>query len=146
MGLYKDGFLEAVVFIFYKDGKILAEIRPKGSGTEVFIPNGAVEQKDAENDDYLINAMKREISEEFQNKVTATKYEYLTSYKVDEIKTNFHAFLVTDWKGDLPAFTVEDGKKFADLKWIRLSDYMKHFKLSSAIHICERLEEHLRVS
>ena len=144
--LYKDGFMEAVVFLFFKGGKILVEIRPKGKGKEVFIPNGAVEQEDSENGDYLIKAMNREVEEEFQGNVTITKYEYLTSYKVNEIKINFHAFLVTEWKGNVPDFTVENGEKFADLKWINLSDYRKHLELPSAVHICQQLETRLENS
>ncbi len=58
--LYKDGFLEGVIFVFYKNGKILVEKRPKGNDFITSIPSGAAEEKDAEGGEYRINAMKRE--------------------------------------------------------------------------------------
>ncbi|MCX6818960.1 MAG: NUDIX hydrolase [Candidatus Aenigmarchaeota archaeon] len=138
--LYKDGYLEAVVFVFYKDGKILVEKRSKKGEQDVFIPSGGVEQEDAKSGDYLVNALKREISEELQGKIEIIEYKYLTSCRADAIKINFHAFVITKWKGSVPDFTVEDGKRFADLFWISLSEYEKYLKFPSAVHLCEELK------
>ena len=144
MSFENVNYREAVVFILYKDGKILIEKRPKNDGTiENYIPNGSVEESDyGKEEDYKIVAMKREASEELNN-LKITNYEYLAVYEVLEIKIRFYAYLVTGWDGKVPEYTIEppgSGKKFADLEWIPLIDYKKIFTLPSALYFCKQIK------
>ena len=142
MESYRNGYLEGVVFLFYRDGRILIEHRPTESGKETFIPNGTIEEKDkGKKEDYRIVAMKREAFEEMQ--VRITEFEYLADCKVEKVKLWFYCYVVTGWEGIIPQYTVEEGKKFADLEWILLTDYRKYFEFESAFEICESLISHL---
>ena len=69
----KNGLIEAVVFCFYKEGKILLEDRGKGFNIEAVFPNGKIETKDKYDQNYIVNALYREVSEEFDNKITIKK-------------------------------------------------------------------------
>jgi len=137
----RDGYNEAVVFALVKDGKLLIERRPGEKGEEVFIPNGGVEETDKQNGkNYFITALKREAREEMNLEIT--KWEYLMDLKVDEIKVWFYVFIVTDWNGDVPNFTVEppgSNQKFADLEWININDYEKVFEYDSAKTIAKEI-------
>jgi len=141
---YKDGFLEAVMFAFYKNGKILIEHRPSKNNDEkeAFIPNGRIDRSDLnKNDDYRIVALKREINEEFNNNVKPLKFKYVMTFIVEKLKIRFYVYLVAEWSGEMPKFTVENSKKFADLEWIKLKDYKKHLTLPSAVSVCENIIE-----
>jgi len=130
---YNDGYLEAVLFLFYKDGKILVEHRPKGNSIEIFIPNGRIDTKDIQKDkDYKLVAMNREVYEEFSNKVKIKKFLPLGEFKVEEIKILFFGYLITEWTGVHPEYTVEDDEKFADLEWVSIEKYEEVLKLPSA--------------
>lgn len=74
-----DGYLEAVVFVFYdqKTKKLLVEKRPNG---DIFFPSGKIEKKDHDyKEDYKTVALKREVKEEFAGKVSFDYYQYLGS-------------------------------------------------------------------
>lgn len=131
---YKNGYLEAVLFLFAKGNMILVECRPKGNSKEIFIPNGRIDSKDLKLDenDYKIVAMNREVSEEFSDKVKIKEYTPLGEFIVDILKIKFFGYLITGWNGEIPEYTVEEGKKFADLKWIHIREYKKFLKLPSA--------------
>lgn len=142
----RDGYEEAAMFLFYDDGELLIEHRPSDDGTVTFIPNGSVEESDrtsARHDDHIVAGMLREIDEELQGRVTVEEYEKLCEVKVDELSLWFHAFVVTDWRGDVPEYTVEDGERFADLEWIPLAEYDRHLSFHSAVTACERLLDEL---
>ena len=142
MESYREGFKEGVIFLFYKDDTILIEHRPTTSGTETFIPNGTIEDKDkGKNEDYRIEAMKREAHEEMNVKIT--EFDYLTELKVKEIGVWFYCYVVTKWEGDIPDYTLEEGKRFADLEWINLYQYRDYFTFQSALYICEELIEYV---
>lgn len=127
------GYREAVLFLFYKKGHILIEHRPIKGGKETFIPNGGIDTKDmVGGEDYKVVAMKREIGEEFANKVEIKKFVPIGEFIVEEIKIKFYGYLVTDWTGIMPEHTVEDGQKFADLEWIKIEHYNKYLKFDSA--------------
>ena len=66
---YKDGYKEGVVFVFYRNGKLLIELRPmENVETQNFFPNGSIELKDYNGQkDYKITALLREIGEKFNN-------------------------------------------------------------------------------
>ncbi|WDV45702.1 hypothetical protein PV797_19750 [Clostridiaceae bacterium M8S5] len=140
---YKNGYREGVVFAFIKDDKVLIEKRPIQTGChELFFPSGSIEDKDYFNNiDYKIHALYREVSEEFEDKVEIKKYIYLDEMKAHEIKIVFYIYLITDWVGDIPKYTVENGEKDSDLLWIRLSDKDRYFSFESAFEICKRIEK-----
>ena len=130
---FSSNYREAVLFLFYKKGHILIEHRPIKGGKETFIPNGGIDTKDlALEGDYKVNAMKREISEEFANKIEIKKFVPLGEFIVEEIKIKFYGYFVTDWVGIMPEHTVEEGQKFAELEWIRIEHYKKFLKFDSA--------------
>ncbi len=134
MGDYcKNGYREAVLFLFYKKGHILIEHRPKGEEKEIFIPNGGIEEKDfGFKEDYKIVAMKREVDEEFAGKIQIKKFFPLGEFIVEELKIKFFGYLVIDWTGIMPEHTIEEGKKFAELEWIKIEHYKNVLKFDSA--------------
>ncbi|WP_066498907.1 hypothetical protein [Abyssisolibacter fermentans] len=143
---YKNGYREGVVFVFLKSNNmVLIENRHvEDNKHEVFFTSGSIEDKDYKSkSDYKITAMLREVGEEFENNVNVKKYVYLDEMKVDEINVIFYIYLITEWDGNMPEYTVEREKKFADLKWIYLNEKEKYFKFESAFKICSRIEKYL---
>lgn len=142
---YKDGLREGVIFAFYKDGEILIEHRPSSNGKQdTFFLNGSIEDIDYKgNEDYKVTAMRREVHEELQGEVEVTRFEYLGELAVEGISVIFYIFIVMDWKGSIPEFTVEDNQKFADVEWIKLSDREKYFQYDSAFVVCEMIENYI---
>jgi hypothetical protein len=144
---YKAGVKEAVVFVFHQNDKVLIEHRPcENSGTynNIFFTTGSIEMKDHEGiEDYKIAALKREISEEFDQNVIPKSFVYLGEVDVTAINFIFYVYLISEWKGQMPNYTIEEGKKFSDLEWIKLSDKSKYFKYDSAFLICDMIENHL---
>lgn len=146
---YNNGYREGVVFVFLKDmDQILVEHRPLDEENyETFFTSGSIETKDYKsNIDYRIMALKREINEEFQKKIKIKEYKYLNEIKVDEINVIFYVYLITEWEGNMPNFTIEEGKKHADLQWVKLEEKEKIFRFQSAFIICKRIEEYLKYS
>ena len=137
---YKDGYLEAVLFIFLDGNKILIEHRPEAGGKETFIPNGKIEDSDLRTGtDYPTSAMLREIAEELGSTIQLKDYELLGEFYAEAIKTKFFGFLVKDWVGIIPAFTLEEGRKFADLEWIEIEEYARHLKFDTSTFFVERV-------
>ncbi len=121
MNTEREGYGEAVVFLFYKDGEILIEHRPDG---DTFLPNGGVEEEDKEGDeDYRITALKREVREELG--VEIHDFNYLTELKVDEINVWFYVYMITEWEGEIPEETTTDWEQPAELEWIDMDDVDK---------------------
>lgn len=143
---YRDGYKEGVIFLFHDDGSILIEHRPDGDGTETFIPNGTIEERDAASDryeDYVLAALHREIDEEFAGRVRATDVEKLCEYRVEEPAIWFYSYAVTDWHGTVPDHTVENGERYAELEWVPLREHAEHLEYGSAIETCATLQEQL---
>jgi 8-oxo-dGTP pyrophosphatase MutT (NUDIX family) len=139
---YNLGYREAVLFLFYKKGHILVEHRPAGDAKETFIPNGGIDEKDLKLEGgYRINAMRREVNEEFDNKIKLKKFISIGEFAVEEIKINFFGYLVLDWEGIMPEYTVEDGKKFAELEWINIEEHKKFLKFDSALFFVNKTLE-----
>lgn len=136
---YTNGYKEGAIFLFFDGESILIEHRPTG---ETFIPNGTTELKDKSSEyheDYFRATLHREVEEEFAGAVTVEALEKLCEYKVEDPPIWFHAFVVRDWTGTVPEFTVEDGERYAELEWVPLSNYEAHLDLPSARHVCEKL-------
>jgi 8-oxo-dGTP pyrophosphatase MutT (NUDIX family) len=143
---YKEGYKEGVIFLFYDDGSILLEHRPIDDGTETFIPNGTIEERDKlsdNHDDYVVAALHREVDEELSGKVTVNSIDKLCEYQVEEPALWFYSYLVTDWDGEFPDHTVEDGEQYAELEWVPLDEYEAHLAFPSALETCKELKNHL---
>lgn len=133
------------MFLFFRNDKILVEHRPKGDTKEIFIPNGKIETKDFHDDsDYEVNAMNREVYEEFSGQVEVTNYRSLGVFDVDELKIRFFGYLVADWSGKVPEYAVEEEKKYADLEWIPIDKYKDYLKFPSSIFFVEKAIEALK--
>lgn len=131
---------DAVVFLFHRNGKILVEERPAAflnNKKAIFIPSGRVEKSDAD----FESAMKREVAEEFDGKITINEFSYLASHYSKDVNLNFHCFLISKWDGEFPDYTIEDGRDFGRLFWITLSEYPKYMKFPSSTHFCKKLIE-----
>lgn len=142
---YKNGYREGVVFAFFKNDMILIENRPVGNNQyEIFFTSGSIEDKDyIHNSDYKVVAMLREVSEEFEDRLNIINYIYLDEIKVNEINVVFYIYLITEWEGSVPEFTIEEGEKFSKVEWIKLSEKNNYFEFESAFEICSRIEEFL---
>jgi 8-oxo-dGTP pyrophosphatase MutT (NUDIX family) len=139
---YKDGYLEGVLFIFLDGDKVLVEHRPQGNGTETFIPNGKIEDTDLlSGEDYRVAAMKREVSEELNNSVYIQHFTPLGEFYAEAIKVKFYGYLITAWSGEMPAYTMEEGKKFADLEWIPLNAYGNYLTFDTSTFFMEQVIE-----
>jgi 8-oxo-dGTP pyrophosphatase MutT (NUDIX family) len=137
---YVNGHREGVVFLFYRDGRILIEHRPAGQAEEVFFTNGSIEDIDHTlGRDYREVALLREINEELQGKVEPLKYHYLGDILAESINVLFYIYVITEWSGKIPDYTVEEGKIFSKLSWIPLEQYKKFLIYESAHEMCERL-------
>ena len=142
---YKNNLREGVIFAFSRDGKLLIEHRPGDNGEEeTFFTNGSIETKDyGTNTDYRIVALNREVGEEMDNKIAIKIFHYLGELKVEAIGVIFYIYLITDWKGDMPDHTIEDGQKFSRLQWVDLSKADDYFKYDSAKEICDKIRTFL---
>lgn len=137
---YKHGYKEGAIFLFFDGENILIEHRPSGV---TFIPNGTTEEKDKSSnshDDYILATLHREVDEEFDGAVTVESLQKLCEYQVEDPPLWLHAYVVSDWTGAVPEYTVEDGERYADLEWIPLSEYDEYLELPSAIEACETLQ------
>lgn len=115
----KEGFLEAVMFVFVQGNKLLIEHRMDKVPPEPFIPNGKIETKDQrENNDYKQAAVKREISEEFGTDVVPTQMEQIGEFSVPQIKAVFYIYLIKEWTGEITSESYEEGKVSASLEWV----------------------------
>lgn len=140
---HRAGYEEAVIFCFHDAGSVLIEHRPAPDGTDTFIPNGSVEERDAEDprhDDRFLAALHREVDEEFQGQVAVDAVTKLCEHRVEAPALWFHAYAVTDWTGTVPEYTVEDGERFAELEWIPLSAAENYLEYPSARAACAELE------
>ncbi len=142
----KEGFREGIVFAFYKDGKLLIEHRPPENGgteKETFIPNGSIETKDhIDRQDYRLVALEREINEEFFKSVTVSKAHHVGDVSVEAINVHFYVYLILDWKGKLPTYTMEEGEKYADLEWIDINKSKQYFKYDSAVQMSNMIKKY----
>ncbi|NQU78957.1 NUDIX domain-containing protein [Candidatus Woesearchaeota archaeon] len=128
----KDGRVEAVMWIVYKDGAVVIEKRPAHpTKATTCLPAGHVDLNRDKGEDYIEAAFIRESSEEFaEGKFKPTSWKYLKAIDFEETerdgrvtKLKLHYFVVTEWEGDVPEYTVEHNGKHADLEWFSISRY-----------------------
>jgi 8-oxo-dGTP pyrophosphatase MutT (NUDIX family) len=128
----KDDRIEAVMWVVYRDDKIVIEKRPEHpTKATTCIPAGHIDINKDVGDDYIEAAFLRETQEEFAaGGFKPTKWEYLKAIDFEETerdgsvtKLKLHYFLVTEWEGEVPEHTVEHKGKHADLVWLPVSSY-----------------------
>ena len=140
---YKNGLIEAVVFCFYKDGKVLLEDRGKGFNVEAIFPNGKIETKDKYDQNYIVNALYREVSEEFDNKITIKNEKFLAEIEVHEINVLFYLFLITDWIGEFPLSIKEKGEPDSIVSFFEIKEAKKLFKHDNLFEMLRHIEENI---
>ena len=124
----KDGRTEAVMWIIYRDDHILIEHRPRDEqGASMCIPCGHIDLNRDTGNNYIANAFLRECHEELA--IRPTDYQFLTTIDFDEQDSQgnidhlrLHYFLVSDWDGTIPDYTMEDGEKHAKLEWMDMEE------------------------
>ena len=93
-----------VPFLRRKTPKFLILHRVKNwKGWE--FPKGGLKEGEDE-----LDCLKREIKEEFQNKIKIEKFRFLTEYKVESKKIWFYVYLIEKWKGNFPRYSVKTEK------------------------------------
>lgn len=123
----KKPIREAVIFLLYKDGKVLLERRIKensGFFGYVIIPGGGCEHGES-----LELTMLREIDEE--TGVRATKWEFLGSFEHMSLSGDHllsHAYFVAEFDGEIE--NREPDK--CNLFWVDLDDAESLLKLASS--------------
>ena len=138
---YKDGFLEGVVFCFYKGGKVLLEDRGKGFDNEAFFTNGSIEATDKKCDDnYILSALHREIAEEFNGQISPKNEIYLGQLRVPEINVLFYIYCMTDWDGNFPEHISETSEPDSVIKFFDIQSAKQILKYDSALEILSRVE------
>ncbi|MDD4000337.1 MAG: NUDIX domain-containing protein [Bacilli bacterium] len=140
---YKNGLIEAVVFCFYIDGKILLEDRGKGFDVEALFPNGKIESKDKFDNNYVLNALYREVSEEFNNQVKIKKGKFLGQIEVSEINVLFYLFLITEWEGDFPSVIKEEGESDSRISFFTIDEAKALFKHNNLLLMLDLIQKNL---
>lgn len=138
---FREGYREAVLFPFYKDGKVLLEDRGLGFEKEAFFPNGSIEVKDKESEQYIHAALFREINEEFGGKITVNKMVHLGELKVDEIHVVFYIFCIIEWQGEFPNYIIEPGEAESQIAMFSLERAREIVKYDSAHEVLDRIEK-----
>jgi 8-oxo-dGTP pyrophosphatase MutT (NUDIX family) len=141
---YKNGHLEAVLFIFLDRDNVLIEHRPKRGGVESFIPNGKIEDSDLlGSEDYRVAAMKREVAEELNNAVEIKRFTSIGQFYAEAINATFYGYLIEEWTGTMPAYTIEAGQKFADLEWIPIAAYQDYLSFDTSTFFMQQVIERI---
>jgi|GEM_PF-1218154 len=136
----KNGYIEGVVFCFYKEGRLLIEDRGKGFGKEAFFPNGTIENQDKlYGNNYIENALYREVSEEFRQQIKILEKHFLGELEVPAINVLYYIYIITDWQGDFPLTIKEDEEPESNLSFFMIEELKKLFKYESAFDILERI-------
>lgn len=108
-----------VIFVLYKENKILLEKRPvKGFTDHQFlIPGGAVLDDELEN---LEKALKRELVEELG--VTPTEFELLTNENIEGVYDNIlKPFVISKWEGEIPKNVLDKDDPYP-LEWVEIEE------------------------
>ncbi|AUD65956.1 hypothetical protein BK011_09755 [Tenericutes bacterium MZ-XQ] len=136
---YKNGLIEAVAFCFYRNGEVLLEDRGKGFNVEAFYPNGKIELKDKYDENYIINALYREIGEEFGNQININDKVFCGELVIPEINVLFYVFLIIDWNGDFPNAIKEEGEPDSRISFFKVEEARKLFKYESAFKMLDMI-------
>ncbi|MGY3749655.1 NUDIX hydrolase [Vagococcus acidifermentans] len=63
--------------------------------------------------------------------------------KVSEISVIFYIYLIEEWTGKFPEFTIEDGEEFAELIWCSLEEAYQIISYESGKEILKQIEKQL---
>ena len=134
-----DKVIEGVTFCFYKEGKILLEDRGRGFNNEAVIPSGKIEFKDTINKrfSYTVNALYREVAEEFDNKIIITNKIYAGKLFVPQVNVLFHIFIITNWEGEFPNIIKETNKDDSKIEFFDIKEAKSLFKYESKFEMLE---------
>lgn len=122
------------MWIVHKEGNVVIEKRPPHpTKATVCIPAGHIDLNVDKGADYVSAAFLRESQEEFSlGGFRPVKWAYLKAIDFEETerdgsvtKLRLHYFLVTEWKGKVPEYTVEHNGKHAELEWMPIEEYRK---------------------
>ncbi len=119
----KNGRLEAVIFIFVKNKKILLvekrDIkRVRDPGIFAF-PGGMIEKGDlGKDEDYKVVALRREVKEELS--LDNFSYRFITyhNYETGKKKYGIYYYVCNEWKGTIPHKNAEGDS----LLWVNIKD------------------------
>lgn len=132
------------MFCFYKGGKILLEDRGKGFSNEAIFPNGKIESIDKFNENYIVNALHREVKEEFANCIRIRNEKFLGELEVPEINVHFSVFLITDWEGIFPNSIKEVGEKDSNISFFSIDEAKKLFKHQNLFTMLDMILKHIQ--
>jgi len=127
---------EGVIFLVYKNGKILVEQRPdedSGFGGYKIIPGGKLIQGES-----VEGALVRESEEELG--IIPLTFVYLDSFEHVTLHNNHylsHAFLITEYEGQVRNIEPEKGVH----EWITLSEAEKELKLGASKLVLYKAKE-----
>lgn len=134
--------IEAVTFLFIKNDMVLLEDRGKGFDNEAFFPSGAVDLVDRINREYRINALYREVSEEFNNMIKILAYDYLGKVDAQEINVLFYIYNIVQWEGEFPSVIQEEGSEDSVIKFFPFSEARKLYKYDTCFKIMSLVQNH----
>ncbi|QOR34294.1 hypothetical protein IMX26_12445 [Clostridium sp. 'deep sea'] len=110
----------------------------------MFFTSGSIESKDYyQKQDYKLQALFREVKEEFRDNIKIKEYVYLNEVFAEQVKIVFYVYLITDWQGEMPDYTFEDGANDSLITWEDLSEYKRLFVYDTAYKICEDIKGYL---
>ena len=115
-------YINIVACVLKKNGKILIASRPVTKNFSGFFefPGGKVEK-----DEFLIEALDREIYEELGIRLNFSKIYYLNNYKILKQNISLHFFLCLKWFGKI------ESKEKQILKWIFPKEFNNYNLLKS---------------
>lgn len=115
---------ESVVFLFYKDGKVLLEKRTNKISDAyngmLIVPGGKIEQTDYSQPDYFLTALLREVEEELSVKPLTVIHLFDNPHNLTPRGNIYYSrvFLVTEWEGEIKSQEPEK----ATAVWIDIND------------------------
>ncbi|MCP4373749.1 MAG: NUDIX domain-containing protein [Deltaproteobacteria bacterium] len=139
-----EPYAESVIYVFVKGNNILTEKRYIHDSFVNCLPGGGIEETDRRCEDYASAALQREVKEELL--VDVITYKHILNFTIAEVKNRFYVFIVTEWNGIIPEYTVEppgSGQRHADLKWVSIHDYLPTIKHPQFREVCQAITEYL---
>lgn len=106
--------IDTVGFILVKNNKILVERRKETKRTDpgkICIPTGGIEERETN-----INAIKREVKEEFNIDVEENFYVGSLIYPNNEVNFLINYYIVTKWHGEMKKLEAED------IYWVNIDE------------------------
>lgn len=115
---------ESVVFLLYKDGKVLLEKRTNKISDAyngmLIVPGGKIEQKDYSQPDYFFTALLREVEEELSVKPLRVIHLFDNPHNFTPRGNIYYSrvYLVTEWEGE----TKSQEPEKATAVWVNIDE------------------------